>query len=84
MVTRTHDRTRDHTRRVRTFPDHVAFIATIEIEPTSFLQANSKPEWRHAMASEMNALTQNNTWTLVSSHPNQQIIGCKWVYKIKR
>jgi hypothetical protein len=80
MVTRT----RDHTRRVRTFPDHVAFTATIETEPTSFLQANSKPEWRHTMANEMNALTQNNTWTLVPPHPNQQIIGCKWVYKIKR
>ena len=40
MVTRTSDRT----RRVRAFPDHVAFTATIETEPTSFLQANSKPE----------------------------------------
>jgi Reverse transcriptase (RNA-dependent DNA polymerase) len=36
------------------------------------------------MASEMNALTQNNTWTLVPPQPNQQIIGRKWLYKNKR
>jgi histone deacetylase 1/2 len=77
-------RTRDNTRRPRDFPDHVALSATIETEPSSFTQANTKPEWRQAMALEINALALNNTWTLIPPLPNQQVVGCKWVYKIKR
>jgi Reverse transcriptase (RNA-dependent DNA polymerase) len=36
------------------------------------------------MSLEIQALQQNNTWTLVPLIPNQNIVGCKWVYKIKR
>lgn len=36
------------------------------------------------MAIELNALLQNNTWVLVPSSPEQHVIGCKWVYKLKR
>jgi Reverse transcriptase (RNA-dependent DNA polymerase) len=36
------------------------------------------------MSLEIQALRQNNTWTLVPLLPNQNIVGCKWVYKIKR
>lgn len=32
----------------------------------------------------MNALAHNRTWTLVPPQPNQQVVGCKWVYRIKR
>jgi Reverse transcriptase (RNA-dependent DNA polymerase) len=77
-------RTRDNTRRIRSFPDHVAYSTTLQTEPTSFTQANSKPEWRHAMSLEINALAANNTWTLIPPQPNQQPVGCKWVYRIKR
>ncbi|CAL2245697.1 unnamed protein product [Prunus armeniaca] len=35
------------------------------------------------MTEEIKALHQTNTWTLVPSHPSQNIIGCKWVYRIK-
>jgi Reverse transcriptase (RNA-dependent DNA polymerase) len=76
-------RTRDNTRRIRSFPDHVPYSTTLETEPTSFTQANFKPEWRHAMSLEINALATNNTWTLIPPRPNQQPVGCKWVYRIK-
>jgi hypothetical protein len=33
---------------------------------------------------EFDALLQNQTWTLVPSHPSQNIIGCKWVFRVKR
>lgn len=36
------------------------------------------------MAHESNALARNKTWTLVPPPSNQHIIGCKWVYRIKR
>lgn len=41
------------------------------------------PEWRSAMSHELDALAKNNTWILLPpTHHN--IIGCKWVYKLKR
>ena len=33
---------------------------------------------------EFDALLQNQTWTLVLSHPSQNLIGCKWVFRVKR
>jgi Reverse transcriptase (RNA-dependent DNA polymerase) len=36
------------------------------------------------MAQELNALATNSTWILVLSNLEQNIIGCKWIYKIKR
>ena len=36
------------------------------------------------MSDEYSALLSNQTWSLVPRHPAQNIIGCKWVYKIKR
>ena len=36
------------------------------------------------MASEFNALHRQHTWSLVPPCADQNIIGCRWVYKIKR
>ncbi|CAA7013099.1 unnamed protein product [Microthlaspi erraticum] len=35
------------------------------------------------MGSEVEALEENNTWTLEDLPPGKRAIGCKWVYKIK-
>lgn len=35
------------------------------------------------MQSELHALEQTNTWTIIDLPPNKTPIGCKWVYKIK-
>lgn len=32
---------------------------------------------------ELEALQQNNTWTLVQLHAGHKPIDCRWVYKIK-
>lgn len=55
-------------------------------EPISFTDAmNSKQSknWLEAMNDEMNSLIKNNTWTLVKKPPNQKLVGCKWLYKLK-
>lgn len=54
-----------------------------EVEPTSFTQANKDPKWRLAIADEFNALLENNTWELVPYNDNINLVGCKWIYKIK-
>nr|KYP68567.1 Retrovirus-related Pol polyprotein from transposon TNT 1-94 [Cajanus cajan]KYP68604.1 Retrovirus-related Pol polyprotein from transposon TNT 1-94 [Cajanus cajan] len=35
------------------------------------------------MKAEIDALTANNTWTIVDLPSGKHPIGCKWVYKIK-
>uniref|UniRef100_A0A2N9H1B0 Uncharacterized protein n=1 Tax=Fagus sylvatica TaxID=28930 RepID=A0A2N9H1B0_FAGSY len=54
------------------------------VEPTCFTIANKNPHWRHAMNLEFDALMKNGTWVLTSPSPSQNLIGCKWVYRIKR
>jgi hypothetical protein len=36
------------------------------------------------MQSEIDALCENRTWSLVSPPPGKKPIGCRWVFKIKR
>jgi len=54
-----------------------------EHEPTTYLEAVTKPCWQEAMNAEINALVSNHTWDIVPTPPNVRPIGCKWVYKIK-
>uniref|UniRef100_A0A2N9IVZ2 Reverse transcriptase Ty1/copia-type domain-containing protein n=1 Tax=Fagus sylvatica TaxID=28930 RepID=A0A2N9IVZ2_FAGSY len=37
-----------------------------------------------SMNLEFDALMKNGTWVLTSPSPSQNLIGCKWVYRIKR
>lgn len=30
------------------------------------------------------ALIKNGTWTFVPPTPNQNLVGCKWVYRVKQ
>jgi hypothetical protein len=55
-----------------------------EIEATCFSNADKEAEWRKAMNEEFDALLRNYTWTLVPYYPSQNVVGCKWVFRIKR
>ena len=35
------------------------------------------------MASEIEALQNNGTWTITTLPPKKKALGCKWIYKIK-
>ena len=36
------------------------------------------------MQDELRSLHENNTWELVDLPPGRNVVGCRWVYKIKR
>ncbi|XP_058201595.1 uncharacterized mitochondrial protein AtMg00820-like [Rhododendron vialii] len=40
--------------------------------------------WRDAMAAEIKALEDNDTWVLTNILPGKTPTGCKWVFRIKR
>jgi hypothetical protein len=54
------------------------------LEPTSVTEALTDSRWRDAMSSELTALMRHNTWQLVPPPADCNIVGCKWVFRIKR
>ena len=62
----------------------MATVTTNDHEPSCYSEAVKHPSWRDAMNKEFDALLRNGTWTLIPSPPDANIIGSKWVYRIKR
>lgn len=67
---------------IRYDPSKRAFHATTE--PSSLADALATPEWRSAMNDEYAALLKNETWRLVAPPAGHNIVGSKWIYKIKQ
>ncbi|KAL9239991.1 hypothetical protein vseg_014258 [Gypsophila vaccaria] len=52
-------------------------------EPTTIKQALADPQWHAAMLQQHKALLTNKTWDLVPRSATQNVIGCKWVFRLK-
>ena len=55
-------------------------------EPSNIKEALIGPnqdKWRDAIVEEMRSLRKNHTWDLVRRPKDQDIVSCKWVFKIK-
>ena len=61
----------------------LTITTTIKKEPKSVIFALKDPGWCQAMQEELDALSRNKTWILVPPPVNQNILGCKWVFKTK-
>jgi len=48
-----------------------------------FKQASKYPKWQEAMIEEYNALLANETCELVPFHFGQNLVGCKWIFRVK-
>ncbi|XP_076912187.1 uncharacterized protein LOC143570413 [Bidens hawaiensis] len=75
-------------------PKHIADLASLTThplqivlsaltEPRGFKSAAKDPKWLAAMHEEINALHFNRTWTFVPRPLSTNIVGSKWVYRIK-
>lgn len=56
------------------------------LRPDTYEEAISSPDatkWIQSMDEEYNSFMNTGTWTLVDKPMDKNIIGCKWVYKIK-
>lgn len=51
--------------------------------PTCASKAALIPQWRQAMADEYTILMHNKMWILSPSHPSLNLVGCKWIFRIK-
>ena len=77
-----------HSTQVRSIPTHLldyhcyTALATLH-EPQIYCKASIDPLWQITMKEELDALTKNHTWDLVTLPLGQSVVGCKWIYKIK-
>jgi hypothetical protein len=63
---------------------HTQFTPTSVTEPTTMTQALKNPHWRKAISEDYDALVSNGTWKLVPPASASNIVGCKWIFRIKR
>jgi hypothetical protein len=61
-----------------------AETATIPLSHKQAMQSVHSGEWKKAELDEMNALKKCGTYELVSLPRDRTVIGCKWVYSIKK
>ncbi|CAL2254016.1 unnamed protein product [Prunus armeniaca] len=72
----------------KSFEDYQCFTSmhdsTTLDEPSTFRVASFSLAWIKAVEEEISALTMQGTWCLVPRPANTNIVGSKWIYKIKR
>ena len=63
---------------------HTTITDYTHTEPPTYLTASKYLQWCTAMDEEFSALQRQQTWSLVPSPPGKNIVGCKWVFKLKK
>uniref|UniRef100_A0A2N9EGM1 Uncharacterized protein n=1 Tax=Fagus sylvatica TaxID=28930 RepID=A0A2N9EGM1_FAGSY len=67
-----------HTTTTKPTPDY------LQTEPPNLTIASKIPEWTATMRDEFDALQRQHTWSLVPQSVGHNVIGCRWVFKLKR
>ena len=77
-----------HLTRIRSILAHLldyhcyTALATLH-EPHTYREAFTNPLWQIAMKEELDALSKNHTWDLVTLPSRKSVVVCKQIYKIK-
>ncbi|KIN98869.1 hypothetical protein M404DRAFT_31015 [Pisolithus tinctorius Marx 270] len=65
----------------------VAGMAEAEgLDPSTVCEAKSQadwPKWQNAINAELNSLEEVHTWDVIECPKGANVVGCKWVFKIK-
>ncbi|KAK5847241.1 hypothetical protein PVK06_003545 [Gossypium arboreum] len=70
--------------KVGIFKPKALTAEAVDFEPSFIDEALAHPDWKVATQAEFDALLANSTWELVPTPPGRKVIGCKWLFKIKR
>lgn len=62
----------------------VLSVSLVDSEPNSVDAALKSSHWKATMTDEYAALQRTQTWSLVPHPTDKNVIGCKWVFRIKR
>ncbi|XP_024632966.1 uncharacterized mitochondrial protein AtMg00820-like [Medicago truncatula] len=54
------------------------------VKPSNVKEAMKHEYWRKVIYAEFEALLRNGTWSLVPPPKDTSIVGCKWLFRIKR
>ncbi|XP_048434678.1 uncharacterized mitochondrial protein AtMg00820-like [Pyrus x bretschneideri] len=54
------------------------------VEPATYKSAMKVPVWFKAIQEEIDALNNQHTWSLVHLPLPKNLVGCKWVFKLKK
>ncbi|XP_070682893.1 uncharacterized mitochondrial protein AtMg00820-like [Malus domestica] len=68
----------------KTFASFISISENSIGEPTSFKAASRVAEWQATMQDEIDALHTQHIWDSAPLPPDKNLIGCKWVYRIKK
>ncbi|KAG8474090.1 hypothetical protein CXB51_033670 [Gossypium anomalum] len=75
MVTRT---------KTNIFKPKALSIETVDYVPCTIDEAFASKEWLAVAQVEFDALINNSTWELVPLPYDRKVIGCKWLFKVKK
>lgn len=70
-------------KKMRSLSDVYERCNFCTIEPESFEEAVKEETWRKAMEEEISVIEKNSTWHLVEKPKDKDIIGVKWIYRVK-
>lgn len=56
---------------------------SLEREPKTFKEAMASPQFRQTMADELQAMEDNEMFSVVSLPPGKNVVGCKWIHTYK-
>lgn len=58
--------------------------STTNAIPNPIIQALKHEKLHEAMCNKFNAFLYNDAWDLVPSNSTQSLVGCRWIFQIKR
>lgn len=58
-------------------------FSLLAAEPTCYEEPAKRPEWQNAMIELIQSIEKNQTWELVDLLEGSNVIGLKWIFKVK-